>query len=65
MKERWRCIQTKEHSSNSEIWRWQHHGLRMFFAKGTGNISVIDGRINASAYQNILEANLMNSVENL
>ena len=36
-----------------------------FSAKGTGNISAIEGRINAAAYQNILEANLMISVENL
>ena len=35
-----------------------------FSAKGTGNITVIDGRMNATAYQNILEANLMISVEN-
>ena len=34
-------------------------------ANGTGNISVIDGRMNAAEYQNILEANLMISVENL
>ena len=36
-----------------------------FSANGTGNISVIDARMNAAVYQNILEANLMISVENL
>ena len=36
-----------------------------FSANGTGNISVIDGRMNAAAYQNIFEANLVISVENL
>ena len=36
-----------------------------FSAKGTGNKSVIDGRMNAAAYQNILDANLMILVENL
>ena len=36
-----------------------------FLQKNTVNISVIDGRMDAAAYQNILEANLMISVENL
>ena len=43
-------------------------GIRVwgcFSANGTGNISVIDGRMNAAAYQNILVANFMISVENL
>ena len=32
------------------VWGW-------FSAKDTGNIAVIDGRMNSAAYQNILEAN--------
>lgn len=36
-----------------------------FSAKGTDNISVINGRMNVAAYQNILEANLMILAENL
>ena len=36
-----------------------------FSAKDTGNVSIIDGKMNAAVYQNILEANLMISVENL
>ena len=36
-----------------------------FSAKSTGNISVIDGRMNAAEYQNILEGNLTISVESL
>ena len=39
--------------------------LGCFSENGTGNISVIYGRIDAAAYQTILEANLMISVENL
>lgn len=49
----------------SEIWWWQHHNLGMFSAKGSDSISVIDGRTNATAYHNILEANLMISIVNL
>ena len=33
--------------------------------KDTGNISVIDGRMNGAVYQNILEADLMILVKNL
>ena len=36
-----------------------------FSAIGTSNISVIDGRMNAAVYKNILEVNLMISVEDL
>ena len=36
-----------------------------FSANGTGNISVIFGRMNAAAHLNILEAKLIISVENL
>lgn len=36
-----------------------------FSAKGVGNISLIDGRMNAANYQSILENNLTTSVEKL
>ena len=64
MEGRWACLQNKIHNSNSEILWWQHRGRGCFSAHGTGNISLIEGRMNAAAYQNILEAKLI-SVENL
>ena len=39
--------------------------LGRFSTKSTGNISVVDGRMNASVYQNILVVSLMVLVENL
>ena len=36
-----------------------------FSAKGVGKISVIDGKINAQKYKQILQENLMSSVESL
>ena len=36
-----------------------------FSAKGVGKISVIDGKMNAQKYKQILQENLMSSVESL
>ena len=42
----------REHKDKEKSYWWrQHHGFGCFLCK---NISVIDGRINATAYQNIL-----------
>ena len=36
-----------------------------FSAKGVGKISVIDSKMNAQKYKQILQKNLMSSIENL
>ena len=38
---------------------------RCFSAKVVGKISVIDGKMNAQKYKEIMEENLMSSVESL
>lgn len=55
-----RTIPTMKFGGGSSIMVWG-----CFSAKDTGNISATDGRMTAAAYQHILEANLIISIENL
>ena len=57
MEERWRSLLTKEHGTNCQIWQWQNNDLWIFSAKGVGKISVIDGKMNAQKYKQILQEN--------
>ena len=63
--ERCRSLRTKEHRTNCQIWLWQYNDWECFAAKGIGRISVIDDKMNAQKYKQILKENLMFSVESL
>ncbi len=40
-----RWVQSQEHHPNREAWRWKHHALGCFSAKGTGRLHSIEGRM--------------------
>lgn len=44
-----------KYHSYSKAWWWQHHGVGMFPAAGTGRLVRIEGIINAAMYRNILD----------
>lgn len=47
-----------KYHSYSKAWWWQHHGVGMFPAAGTGRLVRIEGIINAAMYRNILDESL-------